>query len=98
VTVPRPLKLLLTGAGLLLVLALVPLDAFEYLRFMGQDPDQWEVARSEDFGGIASLLRKASMLPTDTPTHMLIDPPLEYSPLVMTPTIEYAIHYFESSR
>ena len=80
-----------------LYLFTTPINALEYLRFMGLDPDQWEVASSKEFGGIASLLKKASKLSTDTPTHMLIDPPMEHRPLVMTPTIEYAIDYFESS-
>jgi hypothetical protein len=80
-----------------LFLFTTPLDAFEYLRFRGLDPDQWEVASSKEFGGIASLLKKASKLSTDTPTHMLIDPPMEHHPSVDVTTIEYAIDYFESS-
>ena len=72
------------------------LGAFEYLKFVGLDPAQWEFASSEEFGGIASLLKEASKLSTHTPTHMFIDPPMEHSPLLNTPTIEYAIRYFES--
>src|SRR5215213_6260655 len=49
------------------------LGAFEYLNFMGLDPDQWEFAGSEEFGGVASLLREALSIST----HIVIDPPLE---------------------
>ncbi len=80
-----------------LLLFTTPLDAFEYLKLVGLDPDQWEVASSKKFGRIASLLKKASMLSIDTPTHMLIDSPMEHRPLVEAFTIESAIHYFESS-
>lgn len=72
------------------------LGAFKFLNFMGLDSDQWEFAGSEEFGGVVPLLKKASKLSTFTPTHVLINPPMEHGPLAMTPTIEDAIDYFES--
>jgi hypothetical protein len=80
-----------------LFLFTTPLDAIEYVKVMGLDPDQWEVASSKEFGGIASLLRKASQLSIHTPTHMLIDPPMEHRPSVKAFAIEPAIDSFESS-
>jgi hypothetical protein len=70
-----------------------PLGAFEYLNFMGLDPDQWEVASSNEFGGVASLLKEALSIST----HMLIDPPMDHGPLPKIASIESAIDYFESS-
>jgi hypothetical protein len=81
-----------------LLLFATPLDAFAFLKFRDLDPDQWDFVGSDEFGGVVPLLKKASELSTHTPTHILINPPMEHGPLVMTPpTIEDAIHHFESS-
>jgi hypothetical protein len=81
-----------------LLLFTTPLDAFEFLKIRGLDPDQWDFVGSDEFGGVVPLLKKASELSTRTPTHILINPSMEHGPVVVTPpTIESAIHHFESS-
>jgi hypothetical protein len=74
------------------------LSAIEQLNFFGLDPDQWEYATSSEFGGIASLVKIASKLPTPTPTSVnILGPiPLAFSPF-QGATIEHAIESFESS-
>lgn len=70
-----------------------PMDAMKYLDFEGLDLDQWEIGSSKEFGGAASLLKKASTFAT----HVCIDPPAQHV-LVPPPVapIESLIVYFES--
>jgi len=72
------------------------LSAIEQLHFFGLDLDQWEYATSSEFGGIASLVKTASKLPTPTPTWVAIYGPFVFAPFGSS-IIERAIEYFESS-
>jgi len=98
VGVTRALRRIMIPNGNMVCLYLFDdqLSAFEYLGFLGLNIDEWEFASSKEVGGIASLLKKASLLSPPTPTHMYINPPTEYVPL-SAPTIEDAIDGFESS-
>ena len=73
------------------------LSAIEQLIFFGLDLDQWDYATSSEFGGIASLVKIASKLPTPTPTSVAIPGQMVFAPFGGA-TIEYAIETFESSR
>jgi hypothetical protein len=70
-----------------------PMDAMKYLDFEGLVLDQWEIRSSNEFGGVASLLKKASTFAT----HVCIDPPAQHvlPPPPVAP-IEFIIDYFES--
>lgn len=70
-----------------------PMDAMKYLDFEDLDLDQWEIRSSNEFGGVASLLKKASTFAT----HVCIDPPAQHvlPPPPVAP-IESIIDYFES--
>jgi hypothetical protein len=72
------------------------LSAIEQLNIFGLDPDQWEYATSSEFGGIASLVKIASKLPTPTPTRVAIHGSMVFAPFAGA-TIEHAIETFESS-
>ncbi|MGI9122218.1 MAG: hypothetical protein ACR2FR_04935 [Rubrobacter sp.] len=89
-------KIAPNGSMVCLYLFYDQLSAFEYLGLLGLNPDEWEFASSREVGGIASLLKKASKLSIPTPTHMLINPPTVYAPL-LAQTIEDAIDYYGSS-
>jgi hypothetical protein len=69
------------------------LDAIRFLQFIGlDDPDQWEVVSSKEFGGAVAFLEKAS----SNFTHVVVDPFFRMDAPVVSVTIEDAIRIFKS--